>query len=249
MLKFKTFSYTDAFKFAFSKYMDNFLLFLGITLTFAALFIAAAILFLGLGIFTSSFSYVSFVPVSTSYFPNITLITQEPNNYRLIFTGGLFYVLTLYVLKEFYYYQLIRYGLSFYEHTPLKWSDFFGFDFTQFLKFIGARLLYVIKIILGLICLIIPGLYMVAKYFFSGFSLVDDKTHSIHEDKKMAAALSSEIMWSVFWFAVITGLLFGALSGFITIFLAPIPVLAQVHAYKKLSSYYEESKEGTVVNP
>ncbi len=245
MLKVKTFSYTDAFKFAFSTYIDNILFFVGITVVTEALVIAAAILFLGFGVVTSSFSYVSLI--TASYIPNKTLIIQ-PTNYKLFLTGALFFFLISFVIKEFLYYQFIRYGLSFYERRSLTSGDFFNVDFTQFLKFMGARALYTIKIILGFICLIIPGLYLATKYFFSGFSLVDNKTHSIHEDKKIALSLSKNIMWSIFFFTVITGLLFYTLTGFITVFLVPIPVLAQVHAYKKLSSY-EESKEGATVNP
>ena len=96
-----------------------------------------------------------------------------------------------------------------------------------------ANLLFGLGIALGTVCLIIPGLYLMCRYFFMIYVLVD-KNVSIVDVFKESARLSSGVCWRILGLFSVVMLLV-----FIPFLFIPA-VLAITYAYRKQQEYTEQ---------
>ena len=113
--------------------------------------------------------------------------------------------------------------------------------------------------IFGLTAFFLPlGIYIATKYFFTGYSLIDNRSHSIGEDATFAAHVSKNVLWRilglifiyfiVFFIAVfishqLSDLLFTSIRLWMSTFeilktclFSPPILLTSIHAYKQLVS-------------
>lgn len=140
-----------------------------------------------------------------------------------------------FVLMQFYHYQMLRFGCLIYEEKQIHWKDFFTLEPQLFFSFIGTQLLFWLRVIIGLILLIWPGIYKAVEFYFAGFPVVDGKAHTISEDTTIARALSKDIKGRLVWFGFLLFIFGSIITKSIILFpLLPIVFLAQVHAYKQL---------------
>src|SRR5581483_2653917 len=80
----------------------------------------------------------------------------------------------------------------------------------MWLKMIGLYIVVTAVIIIGFFLIIIPGIFMVKRYFMSTYVMLDHKNLSIRQamDKSAAMSPSTDAIWGV----VLVGILFGIIS-------------------------------------
>ncbi len=215
----RSFSISKALIFGWNTYFRNFILFLQTSLAFYG---ACAGILLLLALFNPTL-WRSIAEGSFS-------IIRAPYGFATPIVLNLFML----VAREYYLYQMVRFGLKLYDGYTPEWKEVFtiGDDFGTFF---AARILYAIRTFLWLILFIIPGIYYGVTYYFTGFPILDGKAIRVAEDKQLAGELSLHFKWVIFWFAILTSILSGiSLLGIITILVEPLFDLAHVHAYKQL---------------
>lgn len=220
----KNFSMTEAFKFGFSTFFENFMLFFKISLIFAGLYLALV-----------GFLSTAWLPTVTSFSKDSFAFTlPTPHIVGLLIAYGILF----YLLKEYYFFQIIKFGLALADKRNYTWKSVF--DSKNFFNFLVARSLFHLKVFLGLLLFIIPGIYLYCKYVFTGFPLTDGKAATTSADTDIVRKLTSGVRWKIFWFQMIIGLLMWvAVAGIITLLIMPPLLLAEVHVYRTLMGYYQ----------
>lgn len=103
-------------------------------------------------------------------------------------------------------------------------------------RYFGALLLYGIMVVLGLILLIVPGIYLALKYQFFAYLIVD-KSLGVIEALKKSAEMTRGIKWKLLGFSFAVGglNLLGALAlGVGLLVTAPVSIMAYVSVYRAL---------------
>jgi len=130
---------------------------------------------------------------------------------------------------------LLRILIDYYDGKKRKFTDLFT-QFQYFWRILLATLLLGVIIILGLIFLIIPGVYLALRYQFTLYFIID-KNMDIGEAMKRSAALSENIKLSLFQFALaaLGVIILGAIALGVGVFVAlPIVWLAYAYLYRNL---------------
>lgn len=215
----KHISYEKAFNFGFKSFIDNLFTFFMVWICSIALMGAVSILALLVlvvgGIFAVLSGPILGIGVAATFTP--------------------LFALFLFLAYFFYQYQLIRFSIALYEGRPLSWTDIFSWDSGQLIQFSCARFIRYIKIALGLILFIVPGIYFMLKYYFAGYSLLDGTSKTVGEDIRLNAHLSQGIFLEIGFFAILLWAL-SSLVAIIMFFPLPIVYLTSVHAYKQLTA-------------
>ncbi len=218
----KQISYEAAFNFGFSSFINH--IFTFFMLWVSSLAIIAVALLLGL---LCWIPYAFFLGLSNALPLTISLFTTP---FGFLCSSGVlsFAVLLFY---GFYHYQLVRFSLAIYEGNPLPWREFFVFP-RSFFSFCIARLIRWLLICLGCI-LVVPALYWACKYYFAGYSLIDETSSTIADDRASIRNLTKGVRWQLLGFLIIIYLL-SMLISLTLMFAMPIVYLASTHAYKQL---------------
>lgn len=113
-------------------------------------------------------------------------------------------------------------------------------------KYIIGNILYQIIVGIGLIFLIVPGIYFALKYQFYMYALVDNKDIGIWESFQESAHLTKGVKWHLFglWFVFIGLSILGVLAlgvGFIIAWL--VMGVAMAHIYYSLKKQTPETPE------
>lgn len=110
-----------------------------------------------------------------------------------------------------------------------------------FLNYLAASILYSLIVTIGLILLIIPGIYFAIRYQFFGFLIVDRGVGPL-ESLSQSATLTQGVKWKLLGLDVLTIVIFwiGALAFLVGLFFAiPTILLAQACVYRTLLSQTE----------
>lgn len=133
--------------------------------------------------------------------------------------------------------------LSYISGNKLPIVDIFK-QYKYFWRALGASILVGLIVILGMILLIVPGIYWALKYQFVVY-LIIDKDLGISEAMKKSAEMTKGIKWSLFGFSiVILGvIILGALALGVGLLVAvPVASIAQVKLYKMISGGSEKAE-------
>jgi uncharacterized membrane protein len=101
-----------------------------------------------------------------------------------------------------------------------------------------ASLLYGLMVVVGLILLIVPGVYLALKFQFYGFLIVDKKM-GVMDSLKKSSEMTEGSMWNLFLFALLllvinfAGALIFGIGLLVTI---PTSLMATIYVYRKLLS-------------
>ena len=85
-------------------------------------------------------------------------------------------------------------------------GDFFKNGFNKFGKLLGVSILSTIGILLGFICFIIPGFYLLTRWFFV-FYLIMDKDVGISEAFEYSWKMSDGIFWNIFVIIILNAII------------------------------------------
>lgn len=135
---------------------------------------------------------------------------------------------------------MIRISLMFVDGKKPTYHDFFFFATEPILtlKYLASFIVYYMMVGVGLLLLIIPGVYWSIKYGFYAYLMVD-KNSGIGESFRKSKDLTQGIKLSILWFGLRLGLitLAGLLVFVVGLFwAAPTVSVALAHVYRQLNS-------------
>lgn len=132
---------------------------------------------------------------------------------------------------------LNKIALMLHDGAKPTWKELF-MQYPLLLKYLGASIIYGVAVAIGLVLLIVPGVYLAIKYAFFGFVMVDKKT-SIMDSLKTSAKLTEGMKWELLGFGVVMCVIniLGALALVIGLLITvPITLMASVYVYRKLEA-------------
>ncbi|MDB5266896.1 MAG: hypothetical protein JWN89_711 [Parcubacteria group bacterium] len=148
--------------------------------------------------------------------------------------GGMFSIL-LFVLALFLQIGFMKSLLKIEEGQEPRWKDLV--DHADLLiRFFVANLLYGILVGVGLVLLVIPGVYFMVKYLFVPLLTIDKKL-GIKEAFKESARMTEGVKWKLIGFLLVLVLanILGAVVFVVGLLVSvPVSALAYIHVYKKL---------------
>ncbi len=140
-------------------------------------------------------------------------------------------------------YNMMKMLFKMHDGTAAKVMDVFHYN-KKDLKKIGywflASLLYGAVVFLGLICLIIPGIYLAIRYGFALYLMID-KDMGIKESFHESAKMTKGQIWHIIgfgiasFFAIVLGLLL-LVVGLIPAYI--IVMFANIYVYRKLAIHH-----------
>ena len=129
----------------------------------------------------------------------------------------------------------IKITLELYDGKPLNFSNLYS-QSNLILRYLGASILYGLMVAVGLILLIIPGIYLAIKYQFFSFLIVD-KNMGIMESFKKSEEMTQGVKMNLLLFSLaLAGInILGALVFLVGLIVTiPTTVMATVYVYRKL---------------
>ncbi len=117
-------------------------------------------------------------------------------------------------------------------------------DPMQLLKFLGASILLGIIILIGFVLFIVPGVYLMLKYYYVPYLIVD-RNMGISEAFKKSAQMTEGVKMDLLVFGLLCfGVLVLGFVAFIVGVLVAMPVvtLASVYIYNELLNYAEHNE-------
>jgi len=133
---------------------------------------------------------------------------------------------------------VVKIGLRLYDQNKIGSYSFLSFSSSLFFKYLLGYLLLWLVIIIGLILLIVPGMYLAIKYQFVPYLIVD-KNMDVIEAFKKSGKMTDGSKWNLFLLTILLVIiiLLGFLAFIVGIFVAlPIAMVAVAYVYRKLSS-------------
>jgi uncharacterized membrane protein len=130
---------------------------------------------------------------------------------------------------------LIRISLILVDGRRPGYGELFG-NLRQFSRYLAVNLLFLLIILVGLLLLIIPGIFWSIRYQFAPFLIVD-RDLGVKEAFRESAGMTSDVKWEVFLFFLLVlginllGLLAFAVGLFFTL---PATMIAYTFVYRKL---------------
>jgi len=124
-------------------------------------------------------------------------------------------------------------------------ADLFRFG-KVFWKYIAGTIIYALIVLVGLILLIVPGIYWGIKYMFYAYLIVDEDLGPIEAIKK-SGEITQGSKGTLFWLAIVCYLvlLLGLICCGVGLFLAiPTVLLAIAFAYRRLMGQSEVGVPG-----
>lgn len=108
------------------------------------------------------------------------------------------------------------------------------------LKFIALTILYALAVVVGTICLIIPGVYIATRFKFFPYIAIEHENASIKDLIKMSYKLTQNQFWIVLGFLILATILnlIGALLFVVGLIITvPVTLFASAHMYNKLKEH------------
>ncbi len=115
-------------------------------------------------------------------------------------------------------------------------GDFFKTGFNRFGTLLGASILSLLGIVIGFICLIIPGIYLMIRWYFI-YQVIVDKDASVFESFKQSADMVSGQFWIILTLVILITVI-QAIGGTIvvgTLVTIPYTSLLTAHFYLALN--------------
>ncbi|MGB4942936.1 MAG: hypothetical protein WBO92_02385, partial [Candidatus Moraniibacteriota bacterium] len=132
-------------------------------------------------------------------------------------------------------YNFLVITIRLFDGVKPAWRDLFAWH-DEMLAYIGASILYVLIVTLGLLVFVIPGIYLAIKYNFYSL-LIADKRLGAFDALKASGQLTEGVKWSLIGFSVASFgvILLGMLALLIGLFVAvPVISLAYIFVYRTL---------------
>lgn len=191
--------------------------------------------------FKISFSYLLWIALAFVALIILLAIFRTSLTITLDLSAGLLGII-IFLMDEFFTVALLKSGFSFYNNpTKLPSPEWDIFSKNTY-RFLLARILYILALSLGFMALILPGIYIYFKYYFTGFSVLE-KSNTLTDDRRHNAHITSRAPWRLLGYEIIISIVKGILNaGLITAIFLPLVELTKMHLYKQLSEKTLASK-------
>ena len=136
-------------------------------------------------------------------------------------------------------------ALKFLDNQDPRFEDLFSFK-PYFWKYLGASILMVIIVWVGIILFIIPGVYWALKFQFFGYFVVEQGRDPV-EAMRMSSRITQSVKWKLFGFGLVLALIniVGTICLFIGLLVTvPVTLLAFSFVYRKLLEQTESAQLG-----
>ncbi len=120
-------------------------------------------------------------------------------------------------------------------------GDFFKYGFNKFGRLLIAGIIYPIGVMLGFICFVIPGIYLMIRWFFI-VPLIMDKDLAVAEAFDYSGRMSDGILWDIFSIFILNAIIKGV-GGLIvigSIFTSPLTYIVICRYYVLRINYLSE---------
>lgn len=168
------------------------------------------------------------------------------------FAIGLFgFIVTIGILAQSFWFGCNRIALALLDDKPVSSSVFF-FSPQELWRQFFAICLNILMVALGVICLIVPGLYLWIKFDYYDLVLADNLDIGAIEALKTSSEIKTDRFWQVVRFILLSGILIGLLSTIIAVlvkinivFCLLYPILAllgffmRAHVYRQLQPKHD----------
>ncbi len=126
--------------------------------------------------------------------------------------------------------------LEMFDGNQIKFSDIFK-QYPIFWKYVAVSIIFPILVLVGIVLLIIPGIFWAVRFSFSHIILVDTKMGPI-ESMKESYAITKGSFWKLLLFWLVVGMI--NLVGLIVfglglLFTIPFTTLATIYVYRNLT--------------
>lgn len=151
-------------------------------------------------------------------------------------------LLGAFIFSLFFQVGLIKMTLGAIDGKQTSAGDFFRVSPIAVLNFVLTMFMYSILVVVGLILLIVPGIYWAIKYGYAGYSVLD-KGYSPIRAFKESGHITEGVKWDVFLLWHVLGFL-SAVGGYFFVgffVILPISLLVMAWTYRNL-----ERKVGAV---
>ena len=142
---------------------------------------------------------------------------------------------------------LITIALKFLDEKEPKFEDLFSFK-PFFWKYLGASILTGLVVWVGIMLLIVPGVYWALKFQFFGYFVVEQGCDPV-EAMRRSSRITQSVKWKLLGFGIVLWLIniAGAICLLVGLFVTiPTTLLAYSMVYRKLLSQ-TESAQATAV--
>ncbi|UCD06438.1 MAG: hypothetical protein JSV98_04200 [candidate division WOR-3 bacterium] len=136
-------------------------------------------------------------------------------------------------------------ALKFLDNQDPRFEDLFSFK-PYFWKYLGASILMVIIVWVGIILFVIPGVYWALKFQFFGYFVVEQGRDPV-EAMRMSSRITQSVKWKLFGFGLVLALIniVGTICLFIGLLVTvPVTLLAFSFVYRKLLEQTESAQLG-----
>lgn len=116
-----------------------------------------------------------------------------------------------------------------------EWEDLYN-QYPKTLNYLVASILFGLMVIVGLILLVIPGIYLAIRFHMYSYLIVDKNLGAI-EALKQSSVITKGSMWNLFlfWIVSIIVVIIGAILFFVGLLVAvPVVLVAGGYVYNKL---------------
>ena len=130
---------------------------------------------------------------------------------------------------------MINIQLKFLEGVKPEFGDLFKFQ-KHFWRFLGASILYSLMVVIGLVFLIVPGIYLALRFQYFGYCIVD-RDASVIDSLRQSTRITDSVKWKLLGFGILIVLI--NILGFICLFIGlfatvPTTTMAMAAVYRKL---------------
>lgn len=161
--------------------------------------------------------------------------------------GGLISVVAI-VVSLIVNLGLIRMYLDLADGTESKLERLFS-QYRFFWKYLGGVIVYSLMVVLGLVLLIVPGIYLALRYQFFSYLIIDKNLGPI-EALKGSAVMTDGVKWKLFGLSLtLLGLnLLGVVALVVGLLVTvPMSIMAYVYVYRALRDRTAVVPQGTPV--
>jgi hypothetical protein len=141
----------------------------------------------------------------------------------------------------------IRICLASHDGKQIHYVDIFR-EFHLGISFLFAQLVYLVMVLVGFVTLIVPGLYLGAKYALYAFHFADGYSN-LKQSFQESAVIGGGSWWFLFWFSVfifLLNVLGASILGIGLIITVPLSGLMKASIYRQL---IDNSRRATDIVP
>ncbi|MFW5887978.1 MAG: hypothetical protein ACOCUH_04200 [Bacteriovoracia bacterium] len=153
---------------------------------------------------------------------------------------GVIISIAMYLLNTFIAMGFASLALRTYDQGDVEFSDFFYYK-DRFYSYLAATIVASIAISLGMVLLIVPGVFAIVVFSMFPFAHIDQNLTGL-ESLKRSYQITEDHRWQLFGFLLVVGLLnfvgsvFFIIGLFITV---PVTAIAAAHLYRRLTKTSE----------